>query len=391
MCRCLPLHFGVRATLRALALFAILQLSPCFAAEIVPNLTAPPAPQPTTEEILEAQTQVAHRGVLRGYSAWAPEWLMTQALREANAQKKGLESLQIFAAYFDKEDNAFLSDRILRWIEEEAPRFREKFVQKKDGPQIPIYLTIVNDLFDANGKTSFKNPDLVTRLLATPESRGAHIASLLTLVAKGTFDGLDIDYERVKKEDWTTFLQFCQDLNGEIEKQGKYLRVVLEPKKEYYAEPFPEGPEYVIMAYNLFGFHSGPGPKANPELIKRIATWSEGMTPRPRLAFASGGFLWDTEKAEKDPDRIRQLTEMEARLLAQKEGIEPQRDKDSHYLVFQFPEKAKKPKVVWYADGETLAFLAKTAKEYGFSDFALWCFAGNRRFSLDTWRTEVTE
>jgi hypothetical protein len=75
----------------------------------------------------------------------------------------------------------------------------------------------------------------------------------------------------------------------------------------------------------------------------------------------------------------------------QREGAEPERDEGSGYLRFSFPAGSRGQSAVWFADGETLAFLASAAKSAGFRDFALWSFQGNRKFSLDAWRTEVTK
>jgi spore germination protein YaaH len=313
---------------------------------------------------------------------------MTQALQEANAQKKGLESVQIFAVYFDRMDRPFLPERIESWIEEESAGFLEKFSQEPKGVQIPVHLSIVNDIYDPKG-SDFKNSDLVSRLLRDSETRARHIADLLAILSRWPFDGLEIDYERVRAEDWKSFLDFCGELHAELKARNKVLRVILEPQERFYASPFPEGPEYVIMAYNLFGAHSGPGPKANPKFIRRIASWVNSMETKPRLALATGGFIWD--EGQKPGKQAQSLTESEAHLLYQREGITPERDPASGYLVFKFPSDSKNPKTVWFADGETLAFLADAARQSGFADFALWSFAGNRRYSLDQWKNEAVK
>jgi spore germination protein YaaH len=309
---------------------------------------------------------------------------LTHALQEVDTQKKWLESIQIFAAYFDENDAPFLTERLGRWIDEESDAFMVQFFRDPQGSRIPVYLSVVNDIYNPNG-SDFKNPDLVSRLLLNSETRAKHMAELLALVSRGPFDGLEIDYERVKREDWKPFLEFCENLSEELGKSGKMLRVVLEPQGKYYEAPFPEGPEYVIMAYNLFGGHSGPGPKADPDFIKRLASWAADLKVKPRLALATGGFIWEGEANGKN------ITESEAHLMYQREGIAPTRDPQSGYLVFQVPLQSKKSQTVWFADGETLAFLANVARESGFTDFALWSFSGNRRYSLNHWKNAVAK
>jgi spore germination protein YaaH len=296
----------------------------------------------------------------------------------------------MFAAYFDESGAPVLTERVQRWISREAEAFRGTFRRQPDGPAIPIWLSVVNDILTPDG-TVFKDPDIVSRLVGTEEARKAHIEKLLSLVSSGPFDGLEIDYERVRRDDWKPFLLFCAALHDALAAEGKALRVVLEPKKEYYGEAFPDGPEYVIMAYNLFGPHSGPGPRADAAFIERLSEMTASMDPRPRLALATGGFIWDGGRSKGGADAVRYLTESEARLVMQREGAKPERDEGSGYLNFSFPEGSRNQSVVWFADGETLAFLAAAAKSAGFRDFALWSFQGNRKFSLDAWRTEVTK
>ena len=33
--------------------------------------------------------------------------------------------------------------------------------------------------------------------------------------------------------------------------------------------PYSVGPEYMVMLYNLYGLHSGPGPKADGPFIEK--------------------------------------------------------------------------------------------------------------------------
>ena len=307
-------------------------------------------------------------GQAQDISAWIAEWEMNSGLHEARSNIGMFSSFQIFAVYFDGNDEPVLSSNLQEWLNDAAA-----WLTSMENPE--LYLTIVND--SLGEKEIHKDPNLVERFLETQESRARHMETILRLLDMGPFTGIDLDYERVKASDWPVYLQFCEDLHHALNSRGKKLRVVLEPKREYYTKPFPEGPEYVVMAYNLFGFHTkSPGPKAEPKFIKELARLcGSQMKQLPRLAMATGGFLW------RSYGKIEGLTEQKMMEIARLENVTPIRDDYSKYLVITYPMKGKK-NIGWFADGVTLEFMMETARKEGFETFALWRLGGNKASSL---------
>ena len=86
------------------------------------------------------------------------------------------------------------------------------------------------------------------------------------------------------------------------------LRVVLPWDAPKYAA-LPAGPEYTVMCYNLFGYHSGPGPKADVPFLTETCALYQNQPYTTRMAFANGGFAW------RDSG-ISALTQTEAEALA---------------------------------------------------------------------------
>lgn len=292
-------------------------------------------------------------------SAWAVEWDL-DGWKETAALGDALEYVQIFAASFDADDKPVIADDLAAWIGANAEQLREK----------NAYLTVVNDAVRKDGEVVAKDPDLISRLMAGPESRKKHREDLLALLGSGNFSGLDIDYERVKLEDWPTLLAFCQELHKELEADGKGLRVVIEPKKAYLEKPLPAGPEYSLMAYNLFGGHSGPGPKATPAFIGQLASYCRAGKNKVRLALSTGGFLW------REGDRTRGITEQQAVNLAAEHNAVMKRDSASRYLLFSYTDGEGKKCTVWYADADALATLIKRGKTFGFDRVDIWRLGG---------------
>lgn len=310
--------------------------------------------------------------------AWVASWDMRSGLNEAN-EFKDFSRIILFAASFDSQDRVFLPETLDDYIADEYP-----------GPGRPkgreIYLSVVNDRFDERGGATLKDSELISRLMASPQSRAAHKADLLSLLRRGDFSGLELDYEKVAAKDWPQFLAFAAELAAELTAQGKKLRVVLEPKEACLKSALPSGPEYSLMAYNLYGGHSGPGPKADPAFLKKLANWCAHLSPKPRLALATGGFAWEQ-------DEVFSLTEIQARARAAVLGASAERDANSAYLKFRAEDGTSEARSlvefvrgvyteVWYADGQTLAALAAEARALGFAGIDLWRLGGNRPDSL---------
>ncbi len=310
-------------------------------------------------------------------SAWLVDWDFENGWADAARLEPCLDTVQVFAAYFDHEGRLVLPEPIRKWLDSPTAA---------DYPGEKLLLSVVNDLDSYGEKPVLKDPDLITRLMATRESRQRHKQDLLALLASNRFGGLELDYERVKITDWPRYLDFCRDLAAELKGMGKRLRVVLEPKRDYYRTRFPEGPEYSVMAYNLFGNHSGPGPKANAAFIEQMYQQcrSAGLK-QPRLALATGGFDWAGEKDAKG------IGEHQAVLLAEKHGVKPLRQADSRYMVFNYETPDGKKHEVWYADGHTIAYLRRVARAYGFDQIDLWRLGGNAPESLKIIQEAILE
>lgn len=113
---------------------------------------------------------------------------------------------------------------------------------------------------------------MLQRLFQTEESLQNHASDVLRLAKEGGYDGVEIDYEGLWKRGdsllQSQYVHFLHVLVRMAEKEAIPVRVVLEPSVPFDAG-FPRGASYVVMLYNLYGPHSGPGPKADDAFIQR--------------------------------------------------------------------------------------------------------------------------
>jgi Predicted glycosyl hydrolase len=298
-----------------------------------------------------------------GCSAWLTYWDADAALQEVRELPDAFESLICFEVYFDVKGN---------WI---LPPESEQLLRKMQESDTPVYLSLVNDVQQEDGSFVQKSRDFLEQQLTTSTARSAHIVKIMQLIRSCGVKGVEIDYENFKenKELWSAFTEFLEQLYGILRNNGIALRVVMECGAPKYAE-FPEGPIYSCMCYNLYGYHSGPGPKADKAFLEEVGENWKSVPGEVHMAFATGGFLWTGNTVEKA------LTEQDAQTWLEQQNEKPKRDKESGALkAVIFGDKKQ---TVWYADGETLHFWRDTLRAMGYTHFDLFRLGGNVSGSL---------
>lgn len=304
-------------------------------------------------------------------NAWVASWDAKDGIKEGKQISSQLNSLSYFGGALDSEGNVIVLGPARQFRKEAFPRY--KVTVKK-------YLTVVNDVYenpeDAKGQTKLKDTDLLQTLLADTAARKAHMDKLFAAVKEYGYDGLEIDYERVWRNPLVAYryVKFIQELNQEAEEKKVPLRVILEPEVPANTLVFPEGPEYVIMAYNLYGLHTTkPGPKADLAFVDKVMGKVQNM-PRPHsIAFATGGCVWT------EGEKPRFVTEKEAVALRKQLKVKPQRDEKSQALVFRGKDKKGRQVEAWYADAQTLKAWKYRALQQQTDGISLWRLGGNER------------
>lgn len=300
--------------------------------------------------------------------AWETYWSNGTALEETYLLQDVLQGVVHFAAYFDAQNELMIPDETTRIYRE----------LKAENPGMKHYLSIVNDKINADGSSSLKDTKVLYDLLSQEEVMSRHIDSILMLAERGGFDGIEIDYEAIKKDKklWEMYTDFCEKLYIRLTEKHLSMRIILEPSAPLDQLDLPKGPEYVMMCYNLHSGGSTPGPKADKDFISSLINSMESVPGKKSFALATGGFDWmEGEKTEA-------LTEIQAAALCEEYSVEPMRDPDSGALTFQYEDQNGKSHEVWYADGETLVMWLKLIKDAGDYGASLWRLDGNSEESL---------
>ena len=235
------------------------------------------------------------------------------------------------------------------------------------------YLSFTNDVLLEDGTSTQKSAEFLAGLLRDESAWDKVYEEYISLAEQFGAEGIEIDFEKVDSAMYEEYAAFLENLRNTAREHGLKMRVVLEYRLNPDEIDLPDGPDYIVMCYNLYGYHSGPGPKADPAFLKKAAD-KFGTVEGIGYGLANGGFEWSP-----DGKVIRSLTSPEAVKLAREKNAVPSLDKGSMALSFQWKEDDGLH-TVWYGNDETIRYWNTILDE-----------ASGRDVSVTLWRIEKTE
>ncbi|KXG77003.1 glycoside hydrolase family 18 protein [Thermotalea metallivorans] len=319
---------------------------------------------PRIEESDSRNTGENREGRNRKISVWTVYW-DTDIMDELDAMGEKVGVICYFAAYFDKGKNPFIPKTTKEIYE---------IVKKAYGDgRYQSYLTFVNDLIQEDNKSSLKDTNLLYYLLSTEEGRRCHIDTILSMVMAERYDGIEIDYEGIQEDTilWNYFIRFIEQLYASAAEKNILVRIVLEPDAPVRELAFPEGPEYVMMCYNLHGYGTKPGPKANIDFLKIMIDKMKYIPGKISFAIATGGFDFYGD------GKVKQVTEADVLDKMKEYHGKSRRDASSQSIVFNYTDREGISHEVWYGDHKTIDAWFGILEEAGDYGLSLWRLGGN--------------
>jgi len=297
-------------------------------------------------------------------TVWYPYWDNDTADEELEELGDDLDTICFFAAYFDKHSKLFVPDNITDKIGE----FKKSGYLKGK----TTFLTIVNDKLLEEG-SSLKDTELLYEILGNSSLAEKHADNVIKLAKKSGLGGIEIDYEAIKKDNelWAHFNEFIKVLSEKASEEKIGLRVIFEPSAPIDSYEWPDYPEYVMMCYNLKGYGTEPGPKADVEFIKGLCEKMSVLNGKINMAFATGGFDF------ADDGTVKQINYSGAVELCDEYLGNIQRDEGSAAVYFEYTDESDSNHQVWYADQDTLKTWIETARNTGCEKISIWRLGGN--------------
>lgn len=310
---------------------------------------------------------------------WLAYWDTLDFEEEIDYWSERISNIVYFAAYFNENNELFVPDDI---------NDTKEIVDELYGSEgWGNYISFVNDKVYSDGKSSLKDTELLYELFKSNESIDNHVNEIINTAVEGGYEGIEIDYEKIRKDLglWDKFTVFLEKLIEAADSYNLPIRVLLEPSTPVDKINLPEGPEYIMMCYNLYGYGTKPGPKADKAFLLELVDKMKKVSSNRGYALATGGFDF------ADNGQIKAITKQEAEeILADYNGtnmnseavvdneasveneITVTRDEDSKCNVFKYTDDNGINHEVWYADNVTLDYWEGILSEAGEKNISIW-------------------
>lgn len=310
---------------------------------------------------------------------WLAYWDTLDFEEEIDYWSERISNIVYFAAYFNENNELFVPDDI---------NDTKEIVDELYGSEgWGNYISFVNDKVYSDGKSSLKDTELLYELFKSNESIDNHVNEIINIAVEGGYEGIEIDYEKIRKDLdlWDKFTVFLEKLIEVADSYNLPIRVLLEPSTPVDKINLPEGPEYIMMCYNLYGYGTKPGPKADKAFLLELVDKMKKVSSNRGYALATGGFDF------ADNGQIKAITKQEAEeILADYNGtnmnseavvdneasveneITVTRDEDSKCNVFKYTDDNGINHEVWYADNVTLDYWEGILSEAGEKNISIW-------------------
>ncbi|QGS68451.1 polysaccharide deacetylase family protein [Oceanobacillus sp. 143] len=231
-----------------------------------------------------------------------------------------------------------------------------ELAKKNDVKIVPLIHNIQNQKW---------NQETIHQLLNSPEEQEKLIKELLELIKQHDFDGINIDFENLNKNDRDLLTQFMKDLYTAFHAEGLSVSIDVPAANE--AFDYKELEKYVdqmiVMAYDENV--NNPGTIASSSWFKEILS----KLPKEKLITAIGNYGYDWEWESQEPGEP--VTFDDVTRLAEKANLNIQWDDMSKTPYLKYMENNKLHEI-WFLDSATFYNHLKIATEAGAQGIALW-------------------
>ena len=212
----------------------------------------------------------------------------------------------------------------------------------------------------------------VQRIIHSPEKRKAFIVSILNLLKKYHFQGINIDFESLDSEKTDTYLtEFQKELYTALHTEGYILSQDVNALSNDYnlSELAKVNDQLFVMAYDLHSEESDWGDIAPQKWVESIIEQVSSKVAREKLVLCLAGYGYDWGAKGKPANDI---TFQEAIAIAKESDAKIDFDNDTYNLNFKYDDDGNITHHVHFTDAATNFNNIRTADDAGWRGVALW-------------------
>ena len=259
---------------------------------------------------------------------------------------------------------------------------------RKNNVKVLAVVANLPDYFEG-GNWDYKRVD---KVISSTAARKAHIQVLIGLAAEHNFDGINIDYEALKRNQRENFTAFIEEFAQALHKEGKILGVAIHPKTSENNPAEDNGSaaqdwkrlaqsadQLYLMTYSEHYLGSFPGPNASPAWVDKILDYAVNKVKVPREKIFMGvpfyGHDWAQNRFGLYHGIDDDLTFDKAMSLSRRYETEILFDKTSEtpYLTY---ERGGETHVAWFENADSLKAKLELREKYNIPNLAFWRLGG---------------
>ncbi len=299
-----------------------------------------------------------------GMAGWLVYWdAGNQSLKDFEAHARDID--RVYCEWYNVE-----KDGLPHFLKDVSPTAVEETLRAARANGVKVFMMGGNYDNQINDHDSKR----VEKFLFNPALEKEHIQDLIRMAKQRHSDGIDIDYENLKKGDRDAFSRFMMDLSGQCKANGLLLGCAVAPKTD------PDGTwdgnqcfDYAaigkavdvmhIMTYDDHWGTSAAGPVAPPDWTEQVAEFAAYAVGglKVELGLAGYGYDWvDTTGVNIGWDDLLGILK--------KYHIDSRRDPQTQEITFTYPGRH----TVWFCDAGSYIPKFETLKKNKLAGFAMW-------------------
>jgi spore germination protein YaaH len=309
-------------------------------------------------------------------SGWIVYWDIDSGIETLKKHSQGFNEINLFNYAFDEDGR----------IIENLPSFNERIESLKPSTlkKHKIIPTLVNDVMGAGAKDRIlKGPEIIHSILSDNQRRGRLINEILDLIADRSYDGIDIDFEKLYFKDRELFTGFIKELADAIHSKNKILALTAQQKS---ADNSQDGAGAIdweaisayadkvrIMCYNFSSPSSEAGAIAPAAWIDKIIAFAKTRIPADKIVIilALHGYDWSKEG-------VKSLTYEQAMRLARRHKAKIRWNSSAGAPYFTYLNNGL-PHKVWFENKKSIYHKLKVIKKHAVKSIAFWRLGGEDR------------
>lgn len=307
---------------------------------------------------------------------WVPYWDQERATESFRNNADKFDYISFFWYYIDE------GGKVRKYQPAKEDLATINFAKSK-GVKVLAVVTNLPD-YSEGGDWDWRRVNVV---LGNKQSREKHIRELLELVERKGFDGIDIDYEALKKDQREEFSLFIKEISEVFHGKGKEVGVAIHPRTSEFDPNAPEGYEaqdlvklsqsadrLYLMTYEEHNSADDPGPIGSLSWSSKVVSYVNnklnGEGEKIFLGIPLYGYDWNTDR--------KSLKALE--FAGVQEVISTYNPKISYLTdigekTFEYENDGLNHEV-WFNDADTSESKIELAKQNWLGGVAFWRLGG---------------